>query len=49
MTVTNTQTGCTATDEVEITQDADLPTLNANSIDLTCFGSNNGIIEVNNV
>lgn len=49
LTVTDTQTGCTATDEVEINQNEDLPTLNANSIDLTCFGSDNGVIQVNNV
>ena len=47
--VTDTQSGCSATDEVEITQEGDLPIIQANAIDITCFGDDNGTIEIDGV
>ncbi len=47
--VTDTLSGCNATDEITVTEDGTPPTLNANSIEITCFGDNDGEIKVENV
>lgn len=44
--VINSVTGCKSTDNVEITSAADLPILMASSISITCFGDNDGVIEI---
>ena len=47
--VTDTASGCFAEDEVTITEQGSLPVLNANSVEITCFGDNDGEIRVENV
>ena len=47
--VTDTQTGCVAMDSVMVLETANYPQLQPNSIDLSCYGANDGIIRVENV
>ena len=49
LTVTDTETGCSATDEVTITQEGAIPILSAAAFGLSCFGANDGRIEVEGV
>lgn len=49
LTVIDNTSGCRSTDAVEIRQNENFPTLTANSIDITCFGDNDGTVRVNNV
>ncbi len=48
LTVTNAA-GCSTTDDVIVTVSSDFPLLDANAIEIACFGDNDGVIQVNNV
>ena len=48
LTVTNSA-GCIATDEVVVTVSSDFPLLDAEALEIDCFGDNNGVIQVNDV
>lgn len=47
--VTDSQSGCFAEDQVIITEQGSLPTLDPNPADITCFGDNDGEITINGV
>ncbi|MEZ4885765.1 MAG: gliding motility-associated C-terminal domain-containing protein [Chitinophagales bacterium] len=49
LTVTDSQTGCAATDSVTITQEGAIPILSAVAFEVSCFGVSDGRIEVESV
>jgi gliding motility-associated-like protein len=48
LTVTN-DLGCTDTDQVEVDANLEVPTATANISQISCFGSNDGTIQIDNV
>ncbi len=49
LVVENRLTGCSSTDEVEVFLNDDLPILSATSVEITCFGDGDGVIEIDDV
>jgi gliding motility-associated-like protein len=49
LTVTNTQTGCEAKDQVVVTQDISAPVATLSTQDISCFGASDGFIFVETV
>lgn len=47
--VSNTETGCKATDEVDVDQADDLPVFDVDSVNVRCFNENNGSLTITNL